>query len=81
MGLEADYGYEDEISKDEYEQNLDEYDDVVKDTLDHADDQTNLLFKNILKKEGFGTLNSFKGMRSSYNGRKSDLLNASGGSG
>lgn len=81
MALEPDYEYEDEISKDEYEQNLDEYDDVVKDTLDHADDQTNLLFKNILKKEGFGTLNSFKGMRGSFNGRKSDLLNASGGSG
>lgn len=39
---------------DEYEQNLAEYEDQVRDTLDHADDQTNLLFKNILKKEGFG---------------------------
>jgi hypothetical protein len=84
MGLEPGGSEDDEISRDEYEQNLDEYDDVVKDTLDHADDQTNLLFKNILKKEGFGTFhsrNSFKGMRGSVNGRKSDKMNMSGGSG
>lgn len=37
---------------DEYSQNRDEYDDVVADSLNSYDDQQNLLFKSIIKREG-----------------------------
>ena len=46
----------DDKSKDEYTQNMDEYDDFVHDSLaDH--DHSNLMFKNILKRDrGFKSL-------------------------
>ena len=62
---------EEDSINDEYTQNADEYDDIVRDTLN--DDPTNSLFKNILKKEGnnggFGA--SFGGRDSVLSGRNS----------
>ena len=56
---------------------MDEYDDIVRDTL-HNDDQTSLLFKNILKKQKFGSSSkgSFLGAA-----RESVLSGGGGGSG
>ena len=51
---------------------MDAYDDIVRDTLNHHDDQTNLLMKNILKKDkGFGGRDSVisSGQRHSYTSR------------
>ena len=52
------------------ELNADEYEDIVRNTLN--DDQTNLLFKNILKKDGFssfGARDSVLSGRNSYNAK------------
>ena len=59
-----------EFLGDEDSQNKDEYEDFVRDTLMHQD-QTNLLFKNILKRDK--GLRSFKGSfsRDSLSGRNS----------
>ena len=58
---------------DEETQNMDEYDDVVRDTL-HNDDQTSLLFKNILKKQNLGS-----GGRGSFLGAARESVLSGGG--
>ena len=50
---------------------MDEYDDIVADSLNHHDDQTNLLFKNIIKREG-----GFKSF-----GARDSVLSGGGGAG
>ena len=40
--------FKEDLDENEYTQNMDEYDDLVSDTL-NPDDRTNLMFKNILK--------------------------------
>lgn len=61
----------DDKSKDEYAQNLDEYEDMVHDTLnDH--DRNNLMFKNILKRDGgFKSLGARDSVLSGGGGRNS----------
>ena len=55
-----------DMTRDEYARYLDKYDDFAQN-----DDQTSLLFKNILKREGFGTRDSVKSGGGCPNGRNS----------
>jgi hypothetical protein len=73
LGAEIINNCQDNNDGDNDENNKDEYDDIVAETLNHGEDQTNLLFKNLLKKEGFGGFGSI-GARESVlhtNGRYS----------
>ena len=55
-----------DMTRDEYARYLDKYDDFAQN-----DDQTSLLFKNILKREGFGARDSVKSGGGCPNGRNS----------